>query len=380
MLPDVCNPTPLVAEVLPLFPPSRDKLTLIVKGTFDVRRDGRTRLARAQLPLSGDEHEGDGATPVRYESDLVPFKPRADLLCVGRAYAPEGQLVTSLAVRFGLVDRPKEIRVIGDRRLRMVGPTPEIGPPEPFTSMDLSYCRAFGGADPEDPDGMSVCPTNPLGRGYARKAGAQRDRPMPNLEDPRRPLRSLGEPLPPAGFGPIGRTWQPRLALAGTYDERWQHERAPEPPQDFDYRFFNAAPADQQVEGYLRGGESLWVENLHPELSRLTVRLPGVRIRAFFEAAAHLRDDPAVVGGLRELRLRLDTAWLDMEALRLVLVWRAALYASHVAEDGALLIGAERIADEPKPVAVHAAQLTALKAEALAVDVEADEAEQSLAG
>jgi hypothetical protein len=379
MLPDVLNPTPLVAEVLPLLPPSRDKLTLVVKGTFDVRRDGRTRLAKAQLPLSGDEHEGGPATPVRYESDLVPFKPRADLLCVGRAHAPGGQPVASLAVRFGLADRPKEIRVVGDRRLRMVGPTAEIGPPEPFTSMDLSYSRAFGGADPEDPDGMSFCLTNPLGCGYAHKAGAQRDRPMPNLEDPRRPLRTLGEALPPAGFGPIGRTWQPRLALAGTYDERWQTERAPEPPEDFDYRFFNAAPADQQVDGYLRGDESLWVENLHPELPRLTVRLPGVRIRAFFEAAADLADE-RVVSGLRELRLRLDTAWLDMEALRLVLVWRVGLYAAHVAEGGVLLIGAERIADEPKPVAIHAAQLTALKAEALAVDVEADEAEQSLAG
>jgi len=377
MLPDVLNPTPLVAEALPLFPPSRDKLTLIVKGTFEVRRDGRTRLAEAQLPLSADEHEGGEATPVRYESDLVPFKPRADLLCVGRAYAPGGQPVASLPVRFGLLDRPKEIRVVGDRRLRMVGPTPEVGPPEPFTSMDLSYCRAFGGADPEDPNGASVCPTNPFGRGYARNAGAQRDRPMPNLEDPRQPLRSLAEPLPPAGFGPMGRTWQPRLALAGTYDERWQTERAPEPPEDFDYRFFNAAPPDQQIEGYLRGDESLWVENLHPELSRLTVRLPGVRMRAFVEAGA----DVAHVGaGLRELRLRLDTVWLDMEALRLVLVWRAAFYASHVAEGGALLIGAERIADEPKPVALHAAQLAALKAEALAVDVEADEVEQMLAG
>jgi hypothetical protein len=378
MLPDVLNSTPLIAEVLPLLPPSRDKLTLIVKGTFDVRRDGRTRLAKAQLPLSGDEHEGDAATPVRYESDLVPFKPRADLLCVGRAYAPGGQPVTSLSVRFGLLERPKEIRVFGDRRLRMLGPTPEIGPPGPFTAMDLSYCRAFGGADPEDPDGTSFCPTNPFGRGYARQAGAQRDRPMPNLEHPRQPLRDLALPQPPAGFGPLGRTWQPRLALAGTYDERWQRERAPEPPADFDYRFCNAAPADQQIER-LRGDESLLVENLHPELSRLTVRLPGVRIRAFFEAAPPLQDDPAVVVGLRELRLRLDTAWLDMEALRLVLVWRTGLYASHVADDGALLIGAERIADEPKPVAIHAAQLTALKAEALAVDAEADEAAQELA-
>ena len=131
MLPDVLNATPLVAEALPLVPPSRDKLTLIVKGTFDVLADGRTRLAKAQLPLGGDEPEGPDGDPalIRYESDLVPFKPRTDLLCVGSAHAPGGQPVTTLAARFGLADRPKEIRVLGERRLRMVGPTPEIGPP-----------------------------------------------------------------------------------------------------------------------------------------------------------------------------------------------------------------------------------------------------------
>lgn len=380
MLPDALNPTPLIAEVLPLLPPSRDKLTLIVKGTFDVLPDGRTRLAKAQLPLDADEHESaeDDPTLVRYESDLVPFKPRADLLCVGRAHAPGGQPVTALAVRFGLVDAPKEIRVLGDRRLRMIGPTPEIGPPEPFSAMTLSYCRAFGGSDPEDPDGTLLCPTNPHGRGFAGNAAAQRDRLMPNLEDPRRPLTNLAEPNMPAGFGPLGRTWQPRLALAGTYDERWQTERAPEPPEDFDYRYFNGAPPDQQIDGYLRGDEALWAENLHPELSRLSIRLPGVRMRAFFEAADGLGDDQAVVDGLRELKLRLDTAWLDMEALRLVLVWRVGLYANHLSEEGALLIGAERLRDDKKPIATYAAQLRAMKAEDR--DIEVEEAERELAG
>ncbi len=378
MLPDVLNPTPLMAEVLPLLPPRRDKLTLIVKGTFDVLADGRTRLAKAQMPLCGDEHEGPDGDPalVRYESDLVPFKPRADLLCVGHAHAPGGQPVTALAVRFGLVDQPKEIRVVGERRLRMLGPTPEIGPPEPFTAMALSYSRAFGGSDPAD--GMSLCPTNPHGRGFARKAGAQQGRPMPNLEDPRRPLANLAEPALPAGFGPLGRTWQPRLAHAGTYDERWQTERAPEPPLDFDYGYFNGAPPDQQIAGYLRGDETLWAENLHPELPRLSVRLPGVRIRGFFEASSDLADDK-VVEGLRELRLRLDTAWLDMAALRLVLVWRVGLYATHIAEDGVLLIGAERITDEKKPVAAYAAQLKTLRAEVASIDAEADEAQRLLA-
>lgn len=52
----------------------------------------------------------------------------------------------------------------------------------------------------------------------------------------------------PAGFGFVGRAWAPRLALAGTYDEKWLAEQHPYPPQDTDYAYWNAAPVDQQID------------------------------------------------------------------------------------------------------------------------------------
>ena len=59
----------------------------------------------------------------------------------------------------------------------------------------------------------------------------------------------------PAGFGPIARHWEPRVRWAGTYDKRWQRTRKPLLPDDFDDRFHQCAPEDQQVDGGLIGGE-----------------------------------------------------------------------------------------------------------------------------
>src|SRR4029453_2220565 len=58
--------------------------------------------------------------------------------------------------------------------------------------------------------------------------------------------------------------------------EQDQKERAPAPPLDFSYGFYNGAHPDLQVEGYLRGDEE--VELTHVSLEPiLRFRLPGVQ-------------------------------------------------------------------------------------------------------
>ena len=59
---------------------------------------------------------------------------------------------------------------------------------------------------------------------------------------------SVKYPYQPAGFGFVGRSWSPRIALAGTYDDKWVEEQHPYPPHDIDYAYWNAAPKDQQIE------------------------------------------------------------------------------------------------------------------------------------
>ena len=48
-------------------------------------------------------------------SDLVPFKPRADVLLVGHAFAPKGEGVRSLVARLVTAGVDKAIEVFGER-------------------------------------------------------------------------------------------------------------------------------------------------------------------------------------------------------------------------------------------------------------------------
>jgi hypothetical protein len=107
--------------------------------------------------------------------------------------------------------------------------------------------------------------------------------------------------------------WLQRNRFAGTYDARWQRTRAPLWPRDFDTRFFQAAPADQQVPGYLRGGEPLVLHNLVPEG---TVQLVLPRLRIHVET--QFKDGDESTDAV------LHTVFVETEERRLTLVWHAA--------------------------------------------------------
>lgn len=61
-------------------------------------------------------------------------------------------------------------------------------------------------------------------------------------------MTSPDGPYTPMSFGVISRSHPARRAYAGTYDQRWLDETFPFLPQDFDERYYQAAPADQQIE------------------------------------------------------------------------------------------------------------------------------------
>jgi hypothetical protein len=63
------------------------------------------------------------------------------------------------------------------------------------------------------------------------------------------------------GFGPVGRSWQQRINWAGTYDDEWKSDQYPFLPADFDERYFQSSPLDQQTH-YLNGGERAVLWNL----------------------------------------------------------------------------------------------------------------------
>ncbi|HVO83155.1 MAG TPA: DUF2169 domain-containing protein [Syntrophobacteria bacterium] len=254
-------------------------LSIIVKATFSITKQGAA-AAVDQLPLfTTDEHYGDEPlASVRFESDMAPFKPLADVVLVGKAYAPGGRPVARLDVSLRIGGVQRVIRVFGDRKWSYsskLALVPTISDPKPFVTMDLVYERAFGGIDET---AAQYCKENLVGRGFiGKKSVASIDgKLLPNLEAPYNLIDSWKSQPKPAGFGFYGRGWQPRLRHAGTYDEKHERERAPALPLDFSYAIFNGAHPDLQVKGYLHGDEE--VELIH--LSRdplLRFRLPGMR-------------------------------------------------------------------------------------------------------
>lgn len=286
-------------------------VTLIVKGTFDLRPAKTAQLATTQLMPTGDVHVDDDLEGVmRYANDFGSFKPGADVLLVGRCHPRGGLPTDACPVTFQVGRFSKSLAVIGERSLTRGLLTDKTSDPEPFTAMDLSYRNAFGGPG---------CKTNPLGKGFADEIGPRgekRYRRLPNIEDPARLITDWSGKHPPAGFGPIPLTWPQRMSKSGTYNRKWKKERWPFYPEDFDWSFFNVAPLDQQLRGYLRGDEELFFENLHPEQDQYRAKLPGLRVRCFTVELERTTER------FIEVPMVLDTLWVDMEAGKLVLVWR----------------------------------------------------------
>lgn len=291
--------------------------------------------APAVLPLAlADEHWGDPVTTsLRRESDLVPYKPRCDVCVVGDAFSETAQ--REFEVRLRLEQGGKKLI---DKALTLTGPRHferggllssavlraldeakvySLSRSEATTRVPLRYELAYGGrsvvetapaAQAHGKGGQvgapvinEVCLRNPVGAGWiasgyldalARSPQGLPERlPAPQISQGR-PLGALTRTSPlgqltpaqmaavrypheVAGLSALCKAWAPRLALAGTADEAWQRERAPELPLDFDFGFWNGAPRDQQIPfPDLSQSLRLLAQGLLPGGSPLRVQLP----------------------------------------------------------------------------------------------------------
>jgi hypothetical protein len=284
---------------------------VMVRGTYDILPNGRLELAQEQVPVAmAPEFLGDpGSSGLRWDTDLVLAKPTTDVIVLGQAYAPPLERVRELEASLDVGPLHKSLRVLGDRRWVRQGDELVLTAPEPFVSMPLTWERAYGGTDeqPED-DRPFLEPRNPVGTGFVLERDRLEGRLAPNV------LSLNADESLPAGFGAIPRHWQPRLAYAGTFDESWQETRMPVLPEDFDLRFFQCAPADQQPEIPLRGGERVVLKNLTMS-GELSFELPLVRLgfqTTFFNEVV-------------EHRAALHTVIIEPDLPRLQMVWHTRL-------------------------------------------------------
>ncbi|WP_437592526.1 DUF2169 family type VI secretion system accessory protein [Sorangium sp. So ce1000] len=263
------------------------RLTVVVKATFALVHDRGAELA-APADLIRADRLRDGWGSLEDACETAPYLPCAGVLVRGHAAAPAGTTATALSVRVALF---REDRWVLDKVLHVYGDrTREAPEPRPFSLMPLAYERAHGGPHVD---------ANPVGVG----AGTA----LPNIVDP-------ADPTKPAGVGPVAGHWAPRRGLLAR--DRAPDLSAPELEDSFDFHYFVAAPADQQLE-FFRGDEWILLEGLHPHCPRIQSCLPSTRGLARLHRSGPGGDDHG-----QPIELVADTLTIDADRLLCSLIWR----------------------------------------------------------
>lgn len=290
-----------------------------VKATFMINHDGSTTLADQPAAVCmAPQYRGDPLkSSLLYDSDLVHTKPGTDVILHGHAYAPSEKQALWVQVEMQVGSLIKRLQVFGNRYWEKSLFGLKMTPPEPFAKLPLIYERAFGGADEaaSTPTQRFLEERNPVGLGFAIKAEHLIDQRVANIEDPAHLITSWKQRPQPVGFGPIARHWLPRRQFAGTYDAQWEKTRQPLLPKDFDERFYYCAPPDQQVTGYLTGGEPVVLYHLSPS-GLLRFQIPSQSSPRFKTWLGN---------NIVEHEAKLHTVILEPDVPQVSLVWQTQL-------------------------------------------------------
>ena len=297
----------------------REFLSFVVKRTFDFPNEPgapvNPSLRQRDLTYA-DEHAGEpGFSSCLWETDFAFRKPRCDVIVNGAAYA-RGE-APSVKVRVGLRvgSWSKSFDVFGDRQWVAIGPTFVPTKPVPFRRQPFSYDTAFGGVDRLDPDDSlpEAYLSNPVGTGWATRKNRDRITGLllPNTQATDEEVTSPFGTYTPMALGPCGRGWPVRIRYGGTYDQKWQDEVFPFLPKDFDERYYQSAPPDQQIAPPCTGTEVV-ILNM-TDRGREAFRLSDCElpIKIFRREGIAL-----------EREVLPDTLLIDTETREFSLVWR----------------------------------------------------------
>jgi hypothetical protein len=323
----VANQTPFTANYGWVRDKTGNKLWLVVaKATFDILPDGSCCLAAKNDPVRqmALPYGEFGQSSLQYEADLAGLKPTTDVLVQGDAIAPRGRLVSSVDVSLRTNAIHKRLRVTGDRIWERGVLGPKMSEPQPFERMPVIYERAYGGWDrsASQPEDHRLEDRNPVGTGFSVRAENCDGLRAPNIEYPDQLIGAWKDRPAPAGFNAVDCAWSPRRQLAGTYDEQWRRTRFPLWAADFDARYNNCAPADQQAEGYFEGGEHVEVTGMS-EGGVLAFDIPKIKI-AFRTRFGRERVDHEG---------QLCTVIIEPNVSRVVLAWQTSLVCNRRADE-----------------------------------------------
>lgn len=305
-----------------LWRPSADAwaLTVVCKATFTWSGSTLSLAEHQEPPTPADLHwDDDERRSLRAASDLVPIKPRVDVVLVGHAYAPDAAPVSRLSARLAVGAIDKTIELVGGPN---AGRSSQPGSDEgTFTEMPLVYERALGSSA-----------ANPVGvMPDAQEPGAR----QANLYLQHSALASAASPAS-ASFGPVASSWPERRRKLGAQAASWSAAElcARSLPADLDLSYFNHAPTDQQLD-HLPDGARVVLEHLDRDAPLLELSLPPLRPWLTVEREGSLVDEATA----EELpSMRCDTLTIDTDRSMMTLVWRAQVALERPDEAGRAIV------------------------------------------
>jgi hypothetical protein len=266
------------------------RLVIICKAAFSLDSTPMEPMAAPRIFLADVHHRGRPMARVIVPGDMVPGRTRVDVTLDGHACAPRDEQLAEMAVRLTL--RQDGVAAI-DKPLLVMGDLDGDEQPQPFSMMPIAYERAAGGA------GFDA---NPIG-----VVGSDEH---PNIVNPSQPER-------PAGYGPIAAVWPARMKLLRPEHKARLRTAIMDLPDDMDWRYFQAAPLDQQIES-LAPDTAIALSGFNPDEPTIAAQLPGARaVGVIFgvDAATHGRP----------LTFRADSLHIHADELSCVVTWRAVV-------------------------------------------------------
>jgi hypothetical protein len=337
---ELINQLPVKAFAFRQFDQNGDlDCVVAVRAAFVHQQDSVLKFSEEQEEFQWtDAYEGDPHTSVLLrQTDLTPQKPGTDVTFLGSSYAPGGRAARSWSCALQAGPVSKTLVIHGPRHWKPVLRVPKTGflaksknkvledwqitAAEPALSVPIDWTRAFGGPVPGTGDEDRGIPaeldvSNPIGCGIvdtqcSDEAALVR---APSITGPDDKELDWRRKYEPHGYGPVSPWWRARQRHAGTYDSRWQQDRHPLLPEDFDPRFWQCAHPDLIAYPHIAGGEPYELTNLHPHFPIARGFLPDVTLGV--HVGREDRDEWHVA--------KLDGVHFDWRSgERVLLTWRA---------------------------------------------------------
>lgn len=325
-MPTLINDSSLKTLLLPGWSlDKRPQLTLIIKATCSFDLDGALILADEQPDLVlADEYQGDPeSSSLKQCCEIQPFKKNAEFYLFGKAFPehPKNKVAqTGVKLKGSNWELEKRLLVLGEHHWKrgLSGITrSKVKPLEP---VELQYELAYGG---QNRNNGQYLMENPAGRGFNPSIWGMNDARAPRIEYENSFQAQINRNARPAGYSPLPIHWVPRSERQGRpISEEALNQTICPLGKGFHPNLHHCAPDDQQLPGYLQGGEHVHLTGFFADrLSGIDLQLPASARQVQLIG----KQTPA-----QTLELVCDTLVVDTEEQQLSLIYRLGIPAAGV--------------------------------------------------